>query len=221
MTKLDNAIALVVDDTDSTLRRAVIEALLAQGATVVVPVASGLSHDRLTPYDGELAGRDGVEALFAFAAERHGKVDAVVLTGGAPADRSLAELDGDGWAEGSLTLDRLVWGIRASLAHMTPRGGGRVVVTLGAEAKVGRAGAAVAATVAHAAYGLVKVAAKEGGPQGVTVNAVLSNGSAGDSLTGRATDPAEMAGAVVLLASPDGGGMSGVAFPVDGGVAPY
>ena len=221
MTKLDSAIALVVDDSNSPLRGAVVEALLAQGATVVVPAASGLSHDRLSPYDGELAGRDGVDALFASAVERHGKVDVVVLTGGDLADRTLTELDGDGWSEASRTLDRLVWGMRASLAHMSPRGGGRVVVTLGAEAKVGRAGAAVAAAVGHAAYGLVKVAAKEGGPQGVTVNAVLSNTSAGDSLTGRATVPAEVAGAVVLLASPDGGGMSGVAFPVDGGVSPY
>ncbi len=221
MTKLDSAVALVVDDSDSPLRRAVVEALLAQGATVIVPAASGLSHDRLSPYDGELTGRDGVDAFFASAVERHGKLDVVVLTGGDPADRTLTELDGDGWSEASRTLDRLVWGMRASLAHMAPRGGGRVVVTLGTEAKVGRPGAAVAAAVGHAAYGLVKVAAKEGGPQGVTVNAVLSNTSVGDSLTGRATDPAEVAGAVVLLASADGGGMRGVAFPVDGGVSPY
>lgn len=221
MTKLDSAVALVVDDTDSALRRAVVEALLAQGATVVVPAALGTSHDRLSPYGGELAGRTGVDALFTFAVEHHGQVDAVVLTAGDPADRSLVELDDEGWAEGARTLERLVWGMRASLMHMGPRGRGRVVVTLGAEAKVGRAGAAVAGAVGHAAYGLVKAAAKEGGPQGVTVNAVLSNSSAGGSLTGRATDPAEVAGAVVLLASLDGGGMSGVAFPVDGGVSPY
>lgn len=221
MTKLANAVALVVDDRDSPLRRAVVEALLAQAATVVVPAAADLAHERLTPYNGDLDGRGDVDALFAWAVERHGQVDVVVLTGGEPADRNLSELDEDGWAEATQSLDRLVWALRASLAHMAPRGGGRIVVLLGAEAKVGRAGAAVAAAVGHAAYGLVKVAAKEGGPQGVTVNAVLSNASVGDSLTGRVTDPTEVAGAVVLLASPDGGGMSGVAFPVDGGVAPY
>lgn len=221
MPKLDSAIALVVDDRESPLRSAVVEALLSQGVTVVVPAAGGLRHERLTSYDGGSAGRDGVDALFAFAVERHGQVDAVVLSGGDPADRPLLELDDDGWSEASRALEVVVWGLRASLAHMSPRGYGRVVVTLGAEAKVGRPGAAVAAAVGHAAYGLVKVAAKEGGPQGVTVNAVLGNAQAGDSLTGRATDPAEVAGAVVLLASPDGGGMSGVAFPVDGGVSPY
>lgn len=220
MNKLDSAVAVVLDDNGSALRRAVVEALLAQGASVVVPAADGLTHARLTSYDGELAGREGVDALFASAVERHGKVDVVVLTDGGPEDGTLLELDGEGWSAASQTLSLLVWGMRASLEHMGSRGG-RVVVTLGAEAKVGRAGAAVAATVGHAAYGLVKVAAKEGGPQGVTVNAVLSNASAADSLTGRATDLAEVAGAVVLLASPDGGGMSGVAFPVDGGVAPY
>ncbi len=132
-----------------------------------------------------------------------------------------AALDDAAWATASRTLDVLLWGMRAGLGHMVPRGRGRVVVTLGAEAKVGRPGAAVAAAVGHAAYGLVKVAAKEGGPRGVTVNAVLANASADDSLTGRPADPAQVGGAVVLLASPDGGGMSGVAFPVDGGVSPY
>lgn len=220
MPKLDSATALVLDDDDSPLRRAVVEALLAEGASVVVPAAGGLRHDRVSAYDGELTGREDVDALFAFAVERHSKVDVVVLTGGNPEDRSLTELDDDGWSAASRTLERLVWGMRAGLTHMASRGG-RIVVTLGAEAKVGRPGAAVAAAVGHAAYGLVKVAAKEGGPRAITVNAVLSNASAADSLTGRATEPAEVAGAVVLLASGDGGGMSGVAFPVDGGVSPY
>lgn len=221
MNKLDRAVAVVLDEDDSPLRRAVVEALLADGAAVVVTAAGTLSHERLTSYDGPLAGREGVDALFAFAVERHGHLDLAVLAAGEPADRSLLELDVDGWAAATRRLDLLLWGMRAGLQHMVPRGQGRVVVTLGAEAKVGRAGAGAAAAVGHAAYGLVKVAAKEAGPHGVTVNAVLSSRSPADTLTGRPTDPAEVAGAVVLLASREGGGMSGVAFPVDGGVSPY
>lgn len=221
MSKLDRAVALVLDESESPLRRAVVEALLAQGASVVVPAAGELSHDRLTSHDEELAGGEEVDALFTSVVKRQGKIDVVVLNGGDPEDRILAELESDAWAAAARHLELLVWGMRAALKHMTPRGHGRIVVTLGVESKVGRAGAAVAAAVGHAAYGLVKVAAKEGGPQGVTVNAVLSNRSAEASLTGQPTDPAEVAGAVVLLASPEGGGMSGVAFPVDGGVSPY
>lgn len=221
MNTLEGAVAVVVDDSDSALRRAVVEALLDRGAAVVAPAADGVTHDHFTSYDGRVAGRQDVDALFAAALERHGQVDVVVLTGGEPEDRTLGELDDDAWAAATRTLDVLLWGMRASLGHMAPRGHGRVVVTLGPEAKVGRPGAAVAAAVGHAAYGLVKLAAKEGGPQGVTVNAVLANARADDSLTGRPADPAQVAGAVVLLASPDGGGMSGVAFPVDGGVSPY
>lgn len=104
---------------------------------------------------------------------------------------------------------------------MAAQGSGRVVVLAGAEAKVGRAGAGVAAALGHAAYGLVKVAAKEVGPQGVTVNLVMAAHDAEGSLVGRTTRPGEVAAAVVLLASPAGGGMSAVAFPVDGGVSPY
>lgn len=220
MSKLDSTVAVVVDGTDSDLRRAVVDALLAEGATVVVPGGSG-SHDRLSAYDGEVTGRHGVESLFAHAIEQHGGVDLAVLSGGEPVDRTLDALTEEDWAAAQGRLDVLMWGVRTSLGHMAPRGRGRVVVTLGAEAKVGRPGAGLAAVVGHAAYGLVKVAAKEAGPQGVTVNAVLGTSVTEGSLTGRATAPAEVAGAVVLLASPDGGGMSGVAFPVDGGVAPY
>lgn len=221
MNKLDSAVVLVLEERDSALRRAVVEALLANGASVVVPAAGAPSHERLSSYDEEVVGREGVDAMFAFVLERHGRIDVVVLSGGQPDDCSVTALDGDGWSVATRILDQVVWGMRAGLEHMVPRQGGRIVVTLGVEAKVGRAGAAVAAVTGHAAYGLVKVAAKEAGPQGVTVNAVLANRSAADSLTGRATDPTEVAGAVVLLASKDGGGMSGVAFPVDGGVAPY
>lgn len=221
MNKLDTAVAVVLDDKDSAVRRAVVEALLAEGASVVVPAAGALRHDRLSSYDGELAGRDGIDALFAAALQRHGKLDVAVLTDGDPEDSSLAELDVSRWSAVTRRLDMLAWGMQAGLTHMTPRGGGRVVVMLGAEAKVGRTGAVTAAIIGHAAYGLVKAAAKEAGPQGVTVNAVLSNRSGEGSLIGRPTDPAETAGAVVLLASPAGGGMSGVAFPVDGGHSPY
>lgn len=221
MNNLNSAVVVVVDDVDSTLRRAIIHALLAEGATVVGSGVGGIVHERFTPFEAASLGRDGVESLFAHAVERHGQVDVAVLTGGDLPDRSLATLSDDAWSGASRALDRVVWGLRTSLACMTPRGTGRVVVTLGAEAKVGRAGAGASAAVAHAAYGLVKVAAKEAGPQGVTVNAVLGSSLAEGSLTGRATAPTEIAAAVVLLASAGGAGMSGVAFPVDGGIAPY
>lgn len=221
MNKLDNRVAVVVDDGDTAVREAVIEALLAEGAEVVVAGESGNGHQRLTSHGGRLLGRDEIEALLAFTVERFGRVDVVVLPVGDPEDTALADLDAASWAAATNQLDRVLWGVRASLLHMVPRQQGRVVVTMGAEAKVGRLGAAVATAVGHAAYGIVKVAAKEGGPHGVTVNAVLGTSRGDPSLTGRNTEPAEVAAAVLLLASEAGGGMSGVAFPVDCGVSPY
>jgi len=37
---------------EGAVRRAVVQALLDRGAAVVVPGADGVTHDRLTSYDG-------------------------------------------------------------------------------------------------------------------------------------------------------------------------
>lgn len=220
MNKLDSAVAVVADGGTAS-GGAVVDALLAHGARVVAPGDPASSHEALTCYPGRAIGRTGIEALLEFAVEQFGRVDVVVLSVGEPEDRPLADLDGVHWSSATDRLGTVFWGLRASLGHLVPQGSGRVILTMGAEAKVGRAGAAAAAAVSHGAYGLVKVAAKEAGPFGVTVNAVLCASGTDGSLVGRATTPAEVAAAVVLLASPEGGGMSGVAFPVDGGVSPY
>ena len=215
MNQPETPVAVVADRTTPD-GAAVVDALLASGARVVVRGAAD-GHERLTSYDGD----GGPAGLVDFAAEQFGRVDVVVLSAGQPAGGTLVELDEQRWAAATAQLDGIVWGMRASLRRMVPQGSGRVVVTMGAEAKVGRPGAAADVLVAHGAYGLVKAAAKEAGPSGVTVNAVLAASHTEGSLVGRTTAPEEIAAAVALLASPAGGGMSGVAFPVDGGIAPY
>lgn len=216
---LQGAVAVVVADTATGTGAAVVDALLGAGARVVV--AGPDARDGVTGWEGAVPGPAGVPGLLEHAEQQVGPVEVVVLDVPAVPDVPLQELTPAHWAPSGAALETVLQGLRSGLALMTPRGRGRVVVTMGAEGKVGRSGAGAAVAVEHAAYGLVKVAAKEGGPHGVTVNAVLAARDLQGSLVGRLTAPAEVAAAVLLLASPAGGGMSGVAFPVDGGVAPY
>jgi 3-hydroxybutyrate dehydrogenase len=219
MHRLQDSVAVVV--AEGAAGEAVVRQLAAEGAQVLTTLVGGPEHDHVFRWDGGApSGRADVEALIGAAVERFGHLDVLVLPAGTAEDGALEALDDTAWTAAVAELETLVWGVREGLRHMVPRGSGRIVVTTVAEAKVGRAGAGVVATVAHAAYGLVKVAAKEAGPSGVTVNAVLAAGAEG-SLIGRGTAPDEVAAAVLLLAAPDGAGMTGVAFPVDGGVAPY
>ena len=213
MSTLSGVVAVVADGRTGH-GPAVVAGLQAAGATVVTGTAAGGSTDTESP-------RDAVEALLDSAEREHGRVDLTVLAVPPGDDVALSELTDARWSATSADLDTVLWGMRASLRAMVPRGSGRVVVLLTADAKVGRSGAAAGVAAAHAAYGLVKVGAKEAGPRGVTVNAVVSAASADGSTVGRGTTGEEVAAAVVLLASAAGGGMTGVAFPVDGGIAPY
>lgn len=219
---LAGQVAVVADPTTLT-GTAVVSSLLQAGARVVTArrVTVDGPSDLLVVRDDVPEGPRDVEALVDHAVTAFGRVDVLVLSGGEPADVHLADLAGDDWAAASGQLDRVFWGLRAGVREMIARGTGRIVVTVTSAAKVGRAGAGAATMLDHAAYGLVKVAAKEAGPQGVTVNAVIANHHPEGSVTGRTTKASETAAAVLLLASPAGGGISGTGFPVDGGVAPY
>jgi NAD(P)-dependent dehydrogenase (short-subunit alcohol dehydrogenase family) len=146
-------------------------------------------------------------------------------------------------------LNHVFWGMRRALQHMIPRGSGRVIVTSSVEGKLGKPGLPGYTATKHAVNGLVKSTAREVGPLGVTVNAILPGLIETDIL--RETGPAsakmmgvgsyeallelfaqesaikrlntvEEVGAVaVLLASDAGRNITGCMFPVDGGTMPY
>jgi NAD(P)-dependent dehydrogenase (short-subunit alcohol dehydrogenase family) len=194
----------------------------------------------------DVAERDRLEALIDAAAARHGRLDAVFANAGMSAGRGFAA-SGDGRIEAT---DMAVWDrvldvnltsvlatLRAAARHMRQARRGRIVVTasiagLRAEPIVGYGYAATKAAVVN----LVRQAALDLAPYGVTVNAIcpgpfLTNIGGGRLHTdpdarrqfedlvpmGRLAMADEIKGLALLLASPAGSFITGAAIPIDGG----
>jgi NAD(P)-dependent dehydrogenase (short-subunit alcohol dehydrogenase family) len=260
MGKLDGKVAAITGGTRS-IGRGIADAFLAEGATVVV---NGKSEekgakcleemdagDRAAFYPGSVLEQSVVDGLVDFAVDRYGKLDIMVLnSGGVDKTAPVAQMTNEEWEmEVTWNLHHVFWGMRKALQHMIPRESGRVIVTSSVEGKLGKPGISGYAATKHAVLGLMKSAAKEVGPLGITVNAILpglvmtdivvATGPASAEQMGlesfealvdlfaqesalKRLNTAEEVGAVaVLLASDAGRGITGTSFPVDGGTMPY
>jgi 3-hydroxybutyrate dehydrogenase len=198
MAALTGSVAAITGGTEG-VGRAIADAFAREGAEVVV--------------SGTASYQETVEGLVDTAVDRFGRIDVLVLNpGDAEESGPVAELDDERWQRAlDLNLNHVFWGMRRALAHMLPRGAGRIIVTSSVEAKLPRAGASSSVAARHAVNGLVKSVAHEVGPDGVAVNAILAGGAAVE----------EVASVAVLLASPSITSITGCMFPVDGGTMPY
>jgi NAD(P)-dependent dehydrogenase (short-subunit alcohol dehydrogenase family) len=121
-------------------------------------------------------------------------------------------------------LRSALWSCQAAHDVMAERGGGRIVLVTSTAGMVGRAERVALATAAEGMRSLAKVAARQWGIVGITVNcvAVAVDPDAGGPLPpalGRQLDVRRDVGAAVsLLASESAGALTGVTIPVDGGV---
>ncbi len=184
MGKLDGKVACITGGTRS-IGRAMAEAFLAEGATVVVngrdetkgkqAVADMGGGDRVAFYAGDAAKQSTVEGLIDFTIEKFGHLDIACLnSGGVLMTAPVAMMSDEEWQlEIDWNLNHVFWGMRRSLQHMLPRGSGRILVTSSVEGKLGKPGIPGYAATKHAVNGLVKSAAIETGTSGVTVNAIL------------------------------------------------
>jgi NAD(P)-dependent dehydrogenase (short-subunit alcohol dehydrogenase family) len=121
-----------------------------------------------------VADRDGAFALVAETIERFGKVDGLVANAQtfrpvtALADVTSSDMDTliDTGPKGTL------WGMQAVFPHMRDRGWGRIVTMGSNAALMGAAGYGPYAASKEAIRALTRVAAREWGPLGITVNCV-------------------------------------------------
>jgi 3-oxoacyl-[acyl-carrier protein] reductase len=205
----------------------------AAGEVVAGIEASG---GRATAVQADVATAEGAQALAGAALETYGRVD-VVVNNASPfierkplLDTDLEDLDGywSAYARGPFAL------IQAVAPGMRDRGFGRIVNML-TTAIWGAPPPETAAYVAakSALWGLSRVMAVEFAPMGITVNAVSPSAIMTDQWdgtsdtrrramamrlpVGRLAEPQEIAAAVVLLASPDAGYITGANLPVAGG----
>lgn len=175
--------------------------------------------------------------------ERHGRLDLAVVNAGVASGGPIADLDFAEWRRVlSINLDGGFLTLRAAMRLMT--GGGSIVAVASASGVKAEPGIAAYGASKAGLIQLAKVAAKEGAPSGIRVNAILPGGvetpvwrgvpffqdlivqhgserAAFDAMAklatplGRYAAPAEIAELIaMLLASPS---MTGTALVVDGG----
>jgi 3-hydroxybutyrate dehydrogenase len=184
MGKLDGKVAAITGGTRS-IGRAMAEAFLAEGASVVIngrDEAKGNAAleemgaaDRTAFFAGDAAKQATVEGLVDFTVERFGQLDIMCLnSGGVLNTAPVFMMSDEEWnLEIDWNLNHVFWGMRKSLQHMMPRNTGRILVTSSVEGKLGKPGIPGYAATKHAVNGLVKAAAREVGTTGITINAIL------------------------------------------------
>ncbi len=232
MSGLEGRVALVVGGA-SGIGAATASLLREGGATVVVAdLHASDGHEAVDVTDGE-----AVDELVAALVSRHGRLDiAVNAAGVAGTHATVAESDPAAWDHTiAVNLTGVYRCTRAELAVMVPAGRGAIVNVASAAGAVGVPGLAAYSASKHGVVGLTRSAALEVARSGVRVNAVLPGstrtpmlaGFVGDDAAlermgratpiGRLAEPAEVARAIVWLASDDSSFVTGEALAVDGG----
>lgn len=243
MFRLDDKAALVTGASGG-IGAAIATALHAQGATVVLSGTRRDALDDLAATLGErahvcpadLAEPGAADALVAAAEAAAGPLHVLVNNAGLTRDMLALRLKDEDW-DTVLAVDlaapfRLA---RACLRGMVRRRAGRIVSIGSIVGTTGNAGQSNYAAAKAGLIGLSKSLAQEVASRGVTVNVVAPGfidtamtGGLGDALRGRMLaaiplgrigQPADIAAAVVYLASDEAAWTTGAVLHVNGGMA--
>ena len=209
----------------------------ARAATAVaddIRAAAG----RAVPFAADVTDPEAVDRLVAGVTAGLGPIDVLVLNASGmvrPARAPFLQMGQDVLEHAVLAqLRTVVLPARAVGAAMAAAGAGSIVVVSSGLARDPQPGSADVAVAKAAVEGAARAMARELGPHGVRVNIV----AAGPTLTratawasdedcrrwaartplGRNAAPADVAGAVALLASPLAGFCTGAYLPANGGV---
>lgn len=214
----------------------------AQEGAAVVPVditGAGVFH-------ADLSTQAGNQAMVAEALARHGRLDTLVLNAGVQSVAPIANLDEGDWDRlQDVLLKGPFLAIRAAWPALVREPGGRIIVIGSSCSHLGEHGKAAYVAAKHGVLGLVRVAALEGAPLGLTANALapgwmrtpLVERQIDDLVRGgggtreqviaqlverhpvdRFVEPGEVAAAAVFLAGHGASGINGVSLPVDLGM---
>jgi 3-oxoacyl-[acyl-carrier protein] reductase len=176
-----------------------------------------------------------VRACVAGIESRYGRLDILLTSQGFPRDRRLRDMTDDDWAEViGVCLTGTFLCVREASRPMVAQGYGRII-TVASRAWHGNPGQANYSAAKAGVVGLTKSVAKELGRHGVTANAIAPGLIDTPSLRGLATfdqieerairdnsvkrigQPGDVAAAVLYLASPQAGFVTGEVIHVSGG----
>ena len=219
-------------------------ALHAAGAEVAL---SGTREGPLSELAGELGERahvtpcdlsdaEAVEGLVKAASSAMGGVDILVNNAGITRDGLFMRMSDDDWAAViDVNLTATMRLCRAAVRGMMKARWGRIVNVGSVVGSIGNPGQANYAASKAGLVGLTKAIAHEVATRGVTANAVApgfvetamtgklndaqKDGLMGEIPMGRMGTPEEVAAAILFLASPEAGYVTGSTIHVNGGMA--
>jgi 3-oxoacyl-[acyl-carrier protein] reductase len=219
-------------------------ALHRQGATVAISGTRREALDTLAAELGQrvhvlpcdLADKDSVEALVPKAEEAMTKLDILVANAGVNRDNLLVQLRDEDWEQVlNVNLTATFRLTRAAVKGMMRRRFGRVIGITSVVGVTGNAGQSNYTATKAGIIGLMKSVAAEYAKRGVTANCVAP-GFIASPMTDKLNDKqreailtrvpanrlgtgADVAAAVVYLASDEGGYVTGQTLHVNGGMA--
>lgn len=237
---------VLVTGGGSGIGRTIAQTFLDNGAQVAVsgrraePLAETLSDyppERTLAVVNDISRQHEARELVTAVVERFGSIDVVVSNAAAYVGGELVDLASERWeALRATNIDGLFHLAQAALPELE-RSGGNLVAIASVSGLAGDWGQAAYNATKHAVIGFVRSLALDYGPRGVRVNAVapaftLTDMTAGfaDSAEalapftnrialGRPGTPEDVAPAVLFLASPDAGYITGCVLTVDGGTS--
>jgi len=239
---LDGQVAVVTGSTRG-IGRAIADRLYAAGAKVAIvgrqaDAASQVAEtlgDRAAGFGCDVADRAQVDALIEAVEKTLGPVSVLVNNAGITRDNLLLRLSDEDW---DAVLDANLKGAflltRAVIKGMMKRRAGRIINITSIVGLIGNKGQANYAASKAGLIGFTKAVAREYASRNVLVNCVApgyietdmtsalpaeaQSTLLGQIALGRLGQPADVAGAVLFLASDLAGYMTGQVLVVDGGM---
>lgn len=244
--RLDGRVALVTGASRG-IGSGLCQALAASGATVAVAARSTADADevvrsitdaggRATPHVLDVTDLDSIRSGVDGVVARHGHLDVLVANAGLGANHAAVDVTEADWDEMmDVNIKGMFFTVQACARHMLGQGSGRVIAMSSQASVVGIRDHVVYCASKGAVNQMVRVLALEWGHLGVTVNAVAPTFIHTPGTAERLDDPeylagvlaripigrvgtiADVAGAVVYLASEAGAMVNGTVLTVDGG----
>ncbi|AGL13745.1 3-oxoacyl-ACP reductase FabG [Actinoplanes sp. N902-109] len=228
--------SVLVTGGNRGIGQAVARAFHAAGDRVAVTYRDAVPDGPALAVPCDVTDTASVDKAFTLAEERHGPIEVLVANAGVTRDRLVALMDDDDF---STVVDTNLTGAfrcaRRALPGMVEMRRGRLIFISSAVAAIGGAGQANYTAAKAGLTGFARSLAWELGSRAITANVVApglietrmstslprerTDGVLRSCPLGRPGTAAEVAAAVLFLAAPDAGYITGAVLPVAGGFA--